>query len=254
MRPIVIKLGGSVVTNKNVPFEVNDGLIESIAREIFASNRRDIVLIHGGGSVGHYVANKIGFGAGVPSKPESLAYLLLEMDKLTAKILSHLVENGNAGLSLPTHSIAKIGVDGSMDLDVDAIRLSLTSGFMPLLKGDLVLSENGSHRIVSGDPLAARIGKALFAEKIIMCIDQEGMIGKDGKLVEELRLSQPYDGLIWPEDPARTDVTGGMKAKLESLEQVVEAGIPAYLLCPSRSGRLLNAISGKPFRGTRIVW
>ena len=28
MNPLVIKLGGSVVTDKNVPFKVNDDLIE----------------------------------------------------------------------------------------------------------------------------------------------------------------------------------------------------------------------------------
>ena len=254
MKPIVIKLGGSVVTDKNVPFKVNDDLIESVSKEIFEANRRDIVLIHGGGSVGHYVAKKIGFSPTSPSKPESLSYLLLEMDKLTAKILSHLVENGNPSLSLPTHSIATIRADGSMDLDVDAISISLASGFMPLLKGDLVLSENGSHRIVSGDTLTARIGRVLSAERLIMCIDQDGVIGTDGKLVEELSLSRPYEDLIWVEDSARTDVTGGMKMKLDSLKEVAQAGIPIYFLCPSRRGRLLNAISGKPFRGTRIVW
>jgi isopentenyl phosphate kinase len=253
MTPIVIKLGGSVVTDKNTPFKVNDDLIDTISKEVYASNRHDIVLIHGGGSVGHYIAKKIGFEEGTPSKPEALSYILLEMDKLTAKILSHLVENGNPTISLPTHAIAKIRKDGSAELNMDAIKICLIGEFMPLLKGDLVLSENGSHRIVSGDYLAAEISKQLSAEKLIMCIDQDGVVGPDGNLVEELSLAQPYQNLIWPDDIARTDVTGGMRAKLEALKEVVQLGIPVSLLCPARRGRLLNAITGKPFRGTRVV-
>jgi len=254
MNPIVIKLGGSIITDKNVPFKVNDDLIDSMAKEMYASNRVDLVLIHGGGSVGHYVARKIGIEDNTPKKPEALSYLLLEMDKLTARILSHLVENGIPSISLPTHSIARIKSDDSIELNLDTVRLTLTSGFVPLLKGDLVLSERGLHKIVSGDFLAAEISRELSAEKLILCIDQDGIIGPDGNVIEELSLKQPYQDLIWPDEIKRVDVTGGMNAKLEALREVAQVGIPAYFLCPTRRGRLLNALTGKPFRGTKIVW
>lgn len=254
MRPIVLKLGGSVITDKTVPFKIRDEVIAEIALEISKAGRSDLVIVHGGGSVGHYLANKLNILGVKDPKPLDASYILLEMDKLTARIASHLVEKGVPTLTVPTHAISKIGEDGDIEIDESVVRLGLFLGYTPLLKGDVVLGEKKPVDIVSGDKLASRLALSLGAERLVMCMDQDGIIGPDSRLLPSVKLSEPYDQLLWPSEEGRMDVTGGLGAKLRELEPVVRAGTPVVFLSPLRANRLLNALTGKPFRGTEVVW
>ena len=254
LRPIVLKLGGSVITDKTVPFKIRDEVIAEIAVEISKVGRSDLVIVHGGGSVGHYLANKLNILGVKDPRPLDASYILLEMDKLTARIASHLVEKGVPALTVPTHAVSKAGEDGSVEIDESVVRLALSLGYTPLMKGDVILGKKRPVDIVSGDKLASRLALSLGAERLVMCMDQDGIIGPDSKLLVRVKLSEPYDQLLWPSEEGRMDVTGGLGAKLKELEPVVRAGTPVAFLSPLRANRLLNALSGKPFRGTEVVW
>jgi isopentenyl phosphate kinase len=254
LKPVVLKLGGSVVTDKMVPFKIRDDVIAGMASELAQTGRTDLIIIHGGGSVGHYLADKLNLLGSEKIKPMDSSYVLLEMDKLSTRIASHLIEKGIPAVTLPTHAIGRSANDGEFKLDESNIKLALDLGFSPLLKGDVVFGEKGNVDIVSGDALASRLAISFGAERLVMCMDQDGIIGPDSKLLDRVKLSEPYDRLLWPSEEGRIDVTGGLGAKLKELESVVKRGIPVLFLCPFRPNRLFNAISGKPFRGTEVVW
>lgn len=254
MRPMVVKLGGSVITDKTVPFKVRDDVIAEMAGEISRSGRSDLVIVHGGGSVGHYLADKLNILGSERPKPLDASYILLEMDKLTARVASHLVEKGVPALTVPTHAVSRVDDQGNITIDESVVRLALSLGYTPLLKGDVVLGERKPLDILSGDALASRLALSLGAERLVMCMDQDGVIGPDAKLLPRVKLSEPYEHLLWPSEEGRMDVTGGLAAKLRELEPVVKAGTPVYFLSPFRPNRLLSALTGKPFRGTEVVW
>lgn len=254
MGPIVLKMGGSVVTDKMVPFKVRDDVISRMASELSQAGRSDLVIVHGGGSIGHYLARKLNLLGGEERKPLAASYVLLEMDKLSARIASHLVEKAIPAVTLPTHAVSTLDGDDDFKVDDSIVRLALDLGFSPLLKGDVILDRKGKFSIVSGDLLASRLALSLGAEKLVFCMDQDGIIGTDGKLLPSVRLSEPYEHFLWPTDEERPDVTGGLRTKLTNLEDVVKANTPVIFLCPFRAGRLLNALTGKQFRGTEVIW
>ena len=60
MSVIIIKLGGSLITNKNIPFSVDYNSINNIIKQIknfYEQNTNSkLILVHGGGSFGHPMA------------------------------------------------------------------------------------------------------------------------------------------------------------------------------------------------------
>ncbi len=60
MTLILIKLGGSVLTDKSIPFSFDQETTKRLSREIKVSEE-DIVVVHGGGSFGHPCLFSYGF-------------------------------------------------------------------------------------------------------------------------------------------------------------------------------------------------
>ena len=58
IKPIVLKLGGSVITDKNGELAARTEVINRLAEEIALARKESLIIIHGGGSFGHPTANK----------------------------------------------------------------------------------------------------------------------------------------------------------------------------------------------------
>jgi len=56
---ILLKLGGSLLTDKNKPFSIREDVVKSAVRQVIEANKK-IILIHGGGSFGHPLAKFLG--------------------------------------------------------------------------------------------------------------------------------------------------------------------------------------------------
>ena len=56
---ILVKLGGSLITFKDKPLKANFKVIDSLTK-IFKQTSIPMIIVHGGGSFGHYYANKYG--------------------------------------------------------------------------------------------------------------------------------------------------------------------------------------------------
>ncbi len=97
---VVVKLGGSVITNKDKPLSPNFANIRLISRQISraisSNDKLRLILIHGGGSFGHYYAKKFGLGTKPISSaaPEGLAWTTAAMVKLHSIILDEFCNAG----------------------------------------------------------------------------------------------------------------------------------------------------------------
>ena len=62
LRTVVVKLGGSVITDKSKPFSYRSDVVSALAEEIASSDEK-VVVVHGGGSFGHTVAKQHGISS-----------------------------------------------------------------------------------------------------------------------------------------------------------------------------------------------
>ena len=247
---IVIKLGGSVISNKNKPFSFNEDIVKQIATEIkkFYPEKK-FLLVHGGGSFGHPLAKKYEIRKGMSGIKRMIGFsktheAMLELNK---KIVNIFLEKNLPVFSISTSSIFLMD-NGKMHGNVSIIKELLNLEFIPILFGDVVLTRDKGIDILSGDKIISHVAKKIEAEKVIFLMDVDGIYNKnpsekDAELIDEIDRSIQFKATT-----GKFDVTGGIENKLK---EAFKLHCPVYFINGMVKGNLTKAIKGRKI-GTRI--
>jgi isopentenyl phosphate kinase len=247
MDRVVLKLGGSVVTDKAGDCAIRADRIAACAGEIAQRPGVQVVLVHGAGSCGHPQAQRHRLDRGIP--PGDIAGIPethSAVERLNAAIVEALREAGREAVGI--HPLGHcIAADGRLrDPDWRPVGLLLSLGVTPVLHGDVVTDTVRGASIVSGDQLVASLARALSPDRVGLATDVPGVLGKGGAVVERIRRGEagvPAGG------SRNTDVTGGMEGKLGELLALADAGISSSIFHASRIGDFLD---GRPHGGTTV--
>ena len=68
-RPIILKIGGSAITDKAEEAQPKTDIINRLAEEIKRADLDNLIVVHGGGSFGHPTAAKYGIKDGYKEEP-----------------------------------------------------------------------------------------------------------------------------------------------------------------------------------------
>ena len=254
----VVKLGGSVITQKDKPFTINVPVLCCLAQQISRYLRENpqvaLVLIHGGGSFGHTLVREC-LSAYSDITQECFVRVAHYMMMLNSAVLEILLANNIKALSIPTRSICYVS-GSEVICNVEQIRRYLDSGICPVVFGDVVIdTRNMKYAVVSGDRLAHIIARELRAKEIVFVTDVEGIFTSDPKknrsarLIRELKANEVYSKVEFKEV---TDVTGGMGAKVGELIRHCTEGAKILVVGGFIKDNLYNALSMKDFIGTTI--
>jgi len=249
----IVKLGGSVVTRKDKPLTIDLRTIRRLCGELASSKTKRLIVVHGGGSYGHYLVRRLRLLPPTKSANRiSLAKVVRGMDELSSAITGALIESGLPGVVLPTFSVATSRLGRIRALFLNTISSALELGLVPVMRGDLCCDEATGYSIVSGDVVAGALAERLRVGKIIMCLDRDGL-EVDGRALPLVRMrDRRYRSLIWT--TTGVDVTGGMVHKLEALRPLSKRGMRLLLINGRRRGRLLAALKGRSVIGTELKW
>ena len=227
--PTVLKLGGSLITEKDRP-ETLDGPSLDLAAEAIAEALDDgavesLVVVHGGGSFGHHHASEHGVSTTEGTRDIAAVYAIHgAMTTLNRFVVQRLLDRDVPAVPVHPLSSAHREDDGALSLPTGQVETMLEEGFVPVLHGDLVAHEGAGTTVVSGDELVVKLADALTAARVGLCSTVPGVLDEDETVVERI---DDYDDVaeILGESDA-TDVTGGMAAKVRALcELDAEAGI-----------------------------
>jgi isopentenyl phosphate kinase len=253
---MVLKLGGSVITIKEKPMTPRPEEIRRLAGEI-AEAPQGLILIHGGGSYGHPVADRYDIAGGYRSEGQLIGFAETHqaMVRLNTLVVQALLQAGvpALGVSPSTFIITEEGRIKEINLEV--LREMLEIGLTPVLYGDAVLDERKGFTILSGDHLASRLAVKLKARRLIYGVDVDGVYTSDPKrgrarLLERVTPSA-LRGLRM--EISTVDVTGGMKRKVEEGLQAAAEGVEVLIVNASKRGVILRALRGETVRGTWVV-
>ncbi len=260
VQPTVLKLGGSVVTDKEKKLTPNLPAIERLANEISRANVSPLVLVHGGGSFGHPVAEQYGLNEGYKDFSQIMGFSITHqaMTKLNKLIVGSLISHNIPAVEVQPSScvVTKAGRIESME-DLP-LRKMLEMGFVPVLYGDVVFDSENGFAILSGDQLVSSLAMNLDARRIVVGVDVNGLYTGDPKTdssarlirhitLEELKNLEP---LI--EGSKVTDVTGGMLGKMFELKPAVEHGIQTIIVNATEPKRIYKALKDEKVVGTVI--
>jgi isopentenyl phosphate kinase len=260
VKPTVLKLGGSVITNKEKPLTPNLPAIERLAREILRANISSLVLVHGGGSFGHPVAEQYEIREGYKDSSQIMGFSKTHqaMTKLNKLIVDSLINHNIPAVGVQPSSCV-VTKDGRIQsMEERPLKKMLEMGFVPVLYGDAVVDSQTGFAILSGDQLVSSLAIKLDADRIILGVDVNGLCTEDPKtdpsarLIQHVTLKELKDLKHKIEGSKVTDVTGGMLGKMLELTPAVEYGILTTIVNAAKPSRVYKALKGEKVVGTIV--
>lgn len=257
-----LKLGGSLITDKQRPHTLRPETLDRLAGEIADALRRDpelrLVLGHGAGSFGHVPAEKYGTRQGVHTADEWQGFIEVwrEEAALNRLVMDSLDRAGLPAMALsPLASVTASG--GSVAAwDLAPLRRALAAGLVPVVYGDVVFDERLGGTILSTEDLFAHLARQLRPSRLLLAGLEPGVWADYPACTHLLDDIGPQEyAQIAPVlgGSAAVDVTGGMASKVaQSLALAGELpGLEIYIFSGEIPGAVNGLLSGLP-AGTRI--
>jgi isopentenyl phosphate kinase len=229
---LILKLGGSVITDKSADCAVNRAQVASIASAIAGARSGGILVIHGAGSCGHPEAKRYHLDQGaMAGETEGIFVTHKVVSGLNDAVVAALREKGVAATGVhPLH--VGIADNGRLvGFECRHLEKMLMLGMVPVIHGDVVMDLSRGACIVSGDQLVRYLAVALHISRVGLATDVPGVL--DGGVVVPAITRKTVPALqIGSSD--HTDVTGGMRGKIDELLGLADAGIRSDIFHVSR--------------------
>jgi len=254
---LVIKIGGSVITDKSKKYFFKQKVVKRLSLEIKKANKR-IILVHGAGSFGHILAKEYSLNQGFQNNRQLQGFSLTHamVQKLNSLILEVLHDNEISAISIPPHAIIKLNNHKPIEMEFQIFKDYLELGFTPVTFGDVVLDEKLGFSICSGDLLVQMLANYFKPEKVIFIIDEDGLYTSNPKLdknAEFIKKSNIAELETLTTNPnTHDDVTKGMEGKIETIKNIVNLGIDTVLLNGNINNRLYDTLVGQETKYTLI--
>ena len=259
--PIILKLGGSAITDKTQEATPKTEIINRLAEEIKRADLDNLIVVHGGGSFGHPEAAKYNLKDGYkedPTQKFGFAETHHMMTVLNGLVMDALIWHEVAALSIAPSSCFMTENCRVKFFDETVLKSMQKMSFTPVLYGDVVLDDKIGFTVLSGDQLVAYLAVRYKASKIVVGVDTDGLFDCDPKTnpnakpikklnLKELKELQPKLGKA-----AGTDVTGGMAGKIAELIPAVEAGVHVTVTGATKGLSIFRALTDQSVLGTEI--
>lgn len=253
---LFLKLGGSLITEKNRAHTPHLEVLDRLAQEIAEARRHGfahrLILGHGSGSFGHVAADRYGTRQGVHTPDEWSGFSKVWQE---AAALNHLVMQAlqraelNATAFPPSASV--MASDGRLKRwELDPLQMALEAGLLPVVYGDVAFDTRRGGTILSTEDLFDHLARVLRPQYILLAGIEAGVWADYpvcARLLDEIGprfLEGEAESL---QGSAFTDVTGGMRSKVHQSLELVEAipGLQVWIFSGVEPGSVYRALCGQ---------
>lgn len=241
---ILIKLGGSIITNKEKPLSPRKKTTDNIAKQLKKISE-PVIIVHGGGSFGHYWSVKYDMHT-KPAKYDShgIAIVKNSMVELNKIILDSFTKNKLNPYCLPPTDF----MSGNKPIisKVKEIKKIAEADLIPVTFGDALWYGQKKSYILSGDKIMSILAKTLRPRLSIFVLNVDGLYSdfKTKRLIHDMKDQQASIQEI------PMDVTGGMKRKVEEATRISKIGLKVFFVNGNKPQRIVDAIQKNKFEGT----
>ncbi len=255
-----VKLGGSLITDKRVESSFRESVVSRIAREIqsalAAESDLRLLVAHGSGSFGHFVASRYGTVEGVHTPEEWRGFAHVAV---VASELNRLVSRAFLAEGVPVWPIQPSASAQSRDgtlvhMALEPIRQAILHGVVPLVYGDVALDETLGGTIISTETIFSYVAGYLDVGRILLLGEVEGVLDSMGRVIPLITPTSATSIGDALGGSGGVDVTGGMLAKVRSMLELASR-VPSLCvrIMDGRQPGLLEAtLLGRASPGTLI--
>ncbi len=231
---VFLKLGGSLITDKTQPYTVRRDKLAELAEEIGSALAKlpglRIVLGHGSGSFGHFAVKEHWNSQQQESGPGQEAFwrgfseVWYRASQLNRHVIEALHQAGLPCLAFPASGsvVAENGRVASWDLS--PLRTALQENLLPVIYGDVVFDRKLGGVVLSTEVLMSHLALHLKPARILLA-GLEAAVWNDyperRHRVERITPATYGSLTNQPGGSHGTDVTGGMKSKVEQMLDLV---------------------------------
>jgi isopentenyl phosphate kinase len=225
---IFIKLGGSLITNKQKQQTYLDDVIKRTAFEILnlynSPAPYQIIIGHGSGSFGHFSAARYGTANGVRSPEEWIGFTRVAHDAATLNhhVMTTLQQHGIPAMRFQP-SASTICDNGVIkELNIKPIRELLVHNLVPVIHGDVAFDRIRGGTIVSTETLFAYLALHLPVKHIVLLGNVQGVFDKNRNIIPEITPTNLDKLKSYLRSSDGVDVTGGMFTKVTEMVRLAQ--------------------------------
>ncbi|MCW5876607.1 MAG: hypothetical protein KIS85_06960 [Anaerolineales bacterium] len=263
MKPLTfLKLGGSLLTEKDKSATARHDVIRRAAAELAAARAADpglrLLLGHGSGSFGHVPAKQNNTRAGVRSESDWAGFVEVwrQAAALNRLVMDALAEAGLRAIAFPPSAAGAARAGRLAAWNPEPLQAALQAGLLPVVYGDVVFDAEWGGTIASTEDVFVHLAAELKPAHILLAGDEEGVFagygGPDARLLPEFSAADM--AAMGAGEAAGADVTGGMAGKVAAMFALLQ-GLPdceVRIFSGLGPGNLARALAGEPL-GTRLV-
>ncbi|MGB0855511.1 MAG: isopentenyl phosphate kinase [Nitrosopumilus sp.] len=241
---ILIKLGGSVITNKEKPLSVRKKTIDDISKNLKKIDE-PLVIVHGGGSYGHYWSVKYDMHTKQRKYDlRGVAVVKKSMIELNRIILDSFLKNRLNPYSIPPTDFMIENKPNTKKIK-EMGKIS-KSGLIPITYGDALWYGQNKTYILSGDKIMTYLAKILRPKLSIFALNEDGLYSdfKSKKLIYDFKDENPSIA------ENKIDVTGGMTRKVQEAIKISKMGMNVFFVNGNKPKQIVKAIKNRKFEGT----
>jgi isopentenyl phosphate kinase len=260
-RVVLIKIGGSLITDKNKPFSIKGRVLDVICGEIGKAMKsgKHLIVGHGAGSFAHIPAKKYKTHKGVVNKHSfrGIAEVADVAAQLNRIVVGKLLEKTVNAVSVSPLSIMIAEDHKLKSICTDSVEELLELGLLPVLYGDQILDTKLGCTVFSTEKVLGYLGlhlkkKGFKVEQIIHCGQTNGVYDENGETISLINSKNYSKYRKALGGSGGVDVTGGMAHKVEETLALAKDGIPGLIIDGIVNGSLSEAVQGKEVLGTRV--
>ena len=260
MSVVFLKLGGSLITDKQSVEKVRTSVLGRLAEEIAEAVRSQpglkMVMGHGSGSFGHVAADRYGTRQGVHDREGWKGFVEVSSAaaRLNQIVREALLKEGLPALTIQPSASAVCHDGRIIAMETGTIIKALSENIIPLIYGDVAFDEVRGGTIISTEEILSFLAPELRPERILLAGEAPGVYDAEKKVIPVINRENISEYSAVLGGSSGTDVTGGMLTKVQSMLKLAEGqGISTAIFSGMVKGAVTNVISGKMVEGMTLI-
>lgn len=252
---IFLKLGGSLITDKDRPYTARLDVIKRIAGEIYKAMNEDpdlkVVLGHGSGSYGHFAAVESGFREGASTKSHWFGFQRVwnSAHELNGIVIAECNKSGLPVVSFSPSASLSADNKKIMEWNTYPIKSALKNELMPVVFGDTIFDHSLGGVILSTEELFLFLIDQLNPDRIILAGKEPGVWADFPEKTNLFPIITPekYDDVKSKISSSTSiDVTGGMHKKVFLMIEAVSknTALSVEIISGEIPGNIYKSLKG----------
>lgn len=261
---ILIKFGGSIITDKTSPLTPNISAIKDLSAQFAQvsqelSEEYSFIIGNGAGSYGHYFADKYKLANGARTKDQFIGF---STEQYYDTDLNHLILKyfiAKQPLVQAFHPSSMFAVSGGKvkEAFIDPIVNALNLGITPSVYGNIVCDDQRGCSILSTEEIFHQLINRLTKKKfqiaqVVFLTSIAGFQRGDGSVISQVNPRTFIENKKHLYNTKGFDVTGGMKQKITEALKLAKQGIQTRIVNGNDKDILINILLKGESSGTTV--